>query len=88
MPTPLALSDEEIDVLHRLAAPIAYGRRDEFLHAVTAALASCPEPGPGVVYRTAREIQQTFTLGAQRETAIAAAPRHLGAKRVALAEPD
>jgi hypothetical protein len=26
MPTPLALSDEDIDVLHRLAAPIAWGK--------------------------------------------------------------
>jgi hypothetical protein len=75
--TLLALSDEEMDVLHRLAAPIAWGRRDEFMQAVANALASCPEPGPGVVYRTARELQRNFTLGVQRETAIAAAPRHL-----------
>jgi hypothetical protein len=80
MPTPLSLSTEEVDLLHRLAAPIAYGRRDEFMQAVAAALASCPQPGPGVVYRTAREIQRSFTLGAQRETAIAAAPRHLAAR--------
>jgi hypothetical protein len=74
MPTPLALSDEDIDVLHRLAAPIAWGQRQQFLQAVNDALASCPQPGPGVVYRTAREIQRSFTLGAQGETAIVAAP--------------
>jgi hypothetical protein len=30
MPTPLALSEEDIDVLHRLAAPIAWGQRQLF----------------------------------------------------------
>jgi hypothetical protein len=78
MPTPLSLSNEEVDLLHQLAAPIAYGRREEFLQAVAGALVSCPEPGPGAVYRTAREIQRGFTLGAQKETAIAATPRHDG----------
>ena len=39
MSTPLSLSDEEIDVLHRLAAPIAWGQRQQFLQAVTDALA-------------------------------------------------
>jgi hypothetical protein len=82
MSAPLSLSDEEIDLLHGLAAPIAWGRRQEFLQAVTNALASCPQPGPGVVYRTAREIQRSFTLGAQHEAAIAAAPRHLAARSV------
>jgi hypothetical protein len=80
MSTPLALSDEEIDILNRLVAPIAWGQRQQFLQAVTDALASCPQPGPGVVYRTAREIQRSFTLGAQRETSAAAAPRHLAAR--------
>ena len=80
MPTPLARSDEDIDVLHRLAAPIAWGQRQQFLQAVNDALASCPQPGPGVVYRTAREIQRSFTLGAHGETAIVAAPRHLAAR--------
>ena len=78
MPPPLALSDEDIDVLHRLAAPIAWGQRQQFLQAVNDALASCPQPGPGVVYRTA--IQRSFTLGAHGETAIVAAPRHLAAR--------
>jgi hypothetical protein len=57
---PLSLTDEEMEVLHRLALPIARGRRQEFLQAVTDALASCPQPGPGVVYRTAREIQRSY----------------------------
>jgi hypothetical protein len=47
---------------------------------VTDALVSCPQPGPGVVYRTARELQRNFTIEAQKATAIAAAPRHLAAR--------
>jgi hypothetical protein len=80
MSTPLSLSDEAMDILHRLAAPIAWGQRQQFLQSATDALASCPQPGPGVVYRTAREIQRNFTLSAQKETAAAAAPRHLAAR--------
>ena len=71
MPTPPALSDEDIDVLHRLVSRSARGQRQQFLQAVTDALASCPQPSPGVVYRTAREIQRSFTLGAHGETASA-----------------
>ena len=46
MPTLLQLNDEEIDVLLRLATPIAFGRRDEFLQAVAAAV-SKPASGAG-----------------------------------------
>jgi hypothetical protein len=80
MPTPLALSNEEIDLLYRLASPIAFNRRDEFLQAVADALASCPEPGPDVTHRVARQIQKSFTLQAQRETEIGDRPRHLRAR--------
>ena len=81
MPTPMHLSDEEVDVLLGLAEPIAYGRRDEFLQAVAATLASCPQVGPGEVYRRARELQRNFVLEAQRETS--AEPRHLRARQAA-----
>ena len=77
MSTPPPLSNEEIDVLHQLAQPIAWGQRHQFVQAVTDALAACPQPGPGVVYRAARELQRSFTLGAQRATEIGASPRHL-----------
>ena len=80
MPTSLALSTEAIEVLHGLAAPIAHGRRDEFLQAVAVALADCPQPGVGVVYRTARELQRSFTLEARRETEAPDRPRHLAAR--------
>jgi hypothetical protein len=56
MPTPLHLSDEEMDVLLGQAAPIAYGRRDEFLQAVAAAVAQTGNgAGVGLVHRVARE---------------------------------
>jgi hypothetical protein len=70
-----------MDVLLGLAEPIAYGRRDEFLQAVAATLASCPQVGPGEVYRRARELQRNFVLEAQRETS--AEPRHLRARQAA-----
>lgn len=72
----LNFSDEEKDILLTLAAPIAYGRRHEFLQAVAATLAGCPQVGPGEVYRRAAGLQKNFVLTAQRETSPAAAPRH------------
>jgi hypothetical protein len=80
MPTPLPLSDDELDLLHQLAAPIAYGRRDEFMRAVTAALPAHSSPGVGLVHRVARQIQRDFVVEARRETEIGAAPRHLAAR--------
>lgn len=85
MSTPLPLSDEEIDLLHRLAAPIAFGQRQAFLDQVASALASSPGLGPGgfgpgLVHRVAREVQRSFTLSAQRETETGDGPRHLKAR--------
>jgi hypothetical protein len=83
MPTPLQLNDEEMDVLLSLAAPIAFGRRDEFLQAVASTLAGRPQTGPGEVYRVAREVQLTFVVEAQRETSLAERPRHLTPRQAA-----
>jgi hypothetical protein len=84
MPTPLHLSDEEIDVLLGLAAPIAYERRREFMEAVAAAAEQAGVgSGVGLVHRVAREVQGRFVLEAQRETSLAAAPRHLRARQAA-----
>lgn len=80
MSSPIALSDEELDLLNRLAAPIAYGERDQFLQKVADALAHCPQSGPGVVHRTAREIQRGFTLQSQKETDASTGPRHFRAR--------
>jgi hypothetical protein len=63
---PLSLSTEELNQLLELAAPIAYGRRREFLQEVAAALEACPQSGPGTVFRTAAAIQRRFTIQAQR----------------------
>jgi hypothetical protein len=84
MPTPLHLSDEEIDVLLGLAAPIAYERRREFMEAVAAAVEQAGVgSGVGLVHRVAREVQGRFVLEAQRETSLAAALRHLRARQAA-----
>ena len=84
MPTPLHLSDEEMDVLLGLAAPIAYARRREFMEAVAAAVEQAgvgSGVGVGLVHRVAREVQGRFMLEAQRKTTLAAAPRHLRARQ-------
>ena len=78
MPTPLHLSDEEMDVLLGLVAPIAFGRRAEFLQAVAAAVEQAgvgSGVGVGLVHRVAREVQGRLVLEAQRETSVAASPR-------------
>ena len=62
MPTPLQFTDEEKDLLLTLAAPVAYGQRQEFLRTVAAELANCPDSGPGATYRTARDVQRRFVL--------------------------
>src|SRR5262245_34958409 len=79
-----------MDVLLGLAAPIAYGRRREFMEAVATAVAQAgvgSGVGVGLVHRVAREFQRSFVLEAQRETSLAAAPRHLRARQAA-AEPQ
>jgi len=83
MPTPLHLSDEEMDVLLGLAAPIAFDKRQEFLQQVATKLAACPHRGPGALHQIAARLQRGFTLTSQRETSLAAAPRHLRARQAA-----
>jgi hypothetical protein len=57
MPTPLQFTDEEKDLLLTLAAPVAYGQRQEFLRTVAAELANCPS-GPGAIYRVGAQVQR------------------------------
>jgi hypothetical protein len=66
---PLSLSDEELSLLRSLAEPVAYGRRGEFLQEVAAALRACPQPGPGAIYRIARDVQRRYVLTSQRVAA-------------------
>ena len=63
MPTPLHLSDEEMDLLLALAAPIDHRQRTEFLAAVAAELEANGQAGAvgiGSVHRVARTVQRPF----------------------------
>jgi len=62
MPTPpvLALTDRQLDLIHRLAAPLAPEQRAAFLEAVATALRWEPALGDGTVYRVALEQQRRF----------------------------
>jgi hypothetical protein len=63
MPTPLHLSDEEMDLLLALAAPIDQRLRTEFLTAVAAELEANGQAGPagpGAVHRIGRVVQRRF----------------------------
>jgi hypothetical protein len=63
---PLSLGDEEMQLLIGLAQPIAFGRRREFLAAIAAEMANCPQSGPDAIYQIARAVQRNFTLEAKR----------------------
>jgi hypothetical protein len=68
----LSLSDQELDVLMTLAAPLDPAMRDPFLRAVAIELGRYqPEAiGPGLVSRVGRELQRQFVA-----TALGAVPR-------------
>jgi hypothetical protein len=77
MTTPLQLSQEEMDLVLALAAPIVHQQRNEFLRAVAEALAAWPDRGPGSTHRIARQVQRGFTIEARRETETGSGvPRH------------
>jgi hypothetical protein len=62
---PLHLSDEEMDLLLALAAPIDQRRRTEFLAAVAAELEAAAAqtgvgPGLGVLHRVGRVVQRKY----------------------------
>jgi hypothetical protein len=56
---PMQLNDDELDLLHRLALPIAPARRPEFLAAVTLELENAGI-GEGAVHRIAPQLQRQF----------------------------
>lgn len=60
MPRALALSDSQLDVIHRLAWPLAPGDRGAYLEAVVQALQAQPALGDGVIHRVAVECQRRF----------------------------
>jgi hypothetical protein len=57
---PLALTDAELDCVHRLAWPLAAHDRSAYLEAVIAALQQERTLGDGVVYRVAVQVQRRF----------------------------
>jgi hypothetical protein len=74
MSTPLSLSDQEMEIVTRMAEPVAFGQRREYLQAVAEALAQYPqaEIGVGTVHQVARAVQRSFVLEARRETSAGA----------------
>ena len=61
MAMPLALTDQQLDVLHRLSWPLAPADRGSFLQAVATKLAEHPElVGDGYLARVAVEVQRQF----------------------------
>ena len=58
---PLSLSDDELDVVMNLAAPLPPQNRNNFLEAIAAELqARGAEVGPGAVHRIASELQGRY----------------------------
>jgi hypothetical protein len=55
----MPLSVDEFDAITHLIQPLPPGRRDEFVAAVTAAVAG-RERGPGLVYRTAVSLLPSY----------------------------
>jgi len=57
-PSPIALTDDELNAVMAAARPIPVDRRDDFLQAVAELLRHCTELGPGSVNRAIREAQR------------------------------
>jgi hypothetical protein len=57
---PLALTNEDLELLRTLAQPIDYRRRTEFLQEVARRLEAAAAIGPGAVHRIARGAQREF----------------------------
>ena len=61
MPTrPLALTDTQLDIVFRLAAPLLDVNRSAFLEDVAHELGALPELGDGVVARTCAQVQKKY----------------------------
>jgi hypothetical protein len=57
---PLALSDAQLDIVFRLAAPLLAADRSAFLEDVARALGELPEVGDGVVARICAQVQRRY----------------------------
>ena len=57
---PIALSDDELQIVMDGARPLAPHDRDAFLRAIAHQLSRQPELGPGTVHRLVRETQRLY----------------------------
>jgi hypothetical protein len=73
MPLPLNFSDEEMDILRRLSAPLDPRQRDAFLLAVANALGNVRGAGP--VHQVAKQVQREFWTPPQLSDPGFAGPR-------------
>jgi hypothetical protein len=58
--SPLRLSDTQLDIVFRLAAPLLVADRPAFMEDVARALGGLPEVGDGIVARTCVQIQRKY----------------------------
>jgi hypothetical protein len=77
MPHPPQLTDEALNRLDELAAPISDGERPRFREAVAHALAPCAQPGPGDVHRVAQVLQRNFAREVRHSVETSGTARHL-----------
>jgi hypothetical protein len=76
MPSPVRLTDAELDILFALAGPIAVDMRQGFLAVVAEALAESGERGPGAAHRAARTAQGPFICDLRRAAESEGTPRY------------
>jgi hypothetical protein len=57
---PLALSDAQLDIVFRLAAPLLDVDRSAFLEDVARELGALPELGDGIVARICAQVQRKY----------------------------
>ena len=68
MPTPIYLTDSELEAVMAAARPLAPRDRDRFLQAVAQAIAELPERGPGSVYRAIHDTFKTHFVAPDLRT--------------------
>jgi hypothetical protein len=71
------LSNDIAEIAEQAAAPIAPHERGRFLEELATELGRHEVVGPGLVHRTAAELQHRFTVMARKETSLCMTPRHL-----------
>jgi hypothetical protein len=77
MPTPLALTDDQMSAVLRAAEPLLPGDRTPFLEALAQALATQRVLGDGLIHRVIADTQRRF-FEPPDERGLNTAPRHIG----------